>query len=80
MTQHQVAAVVGGMFEHVEDFPAFKNHCRDFLVQTKEFGSTSNDELYAEEAAAAAAARAAAVPGLVRPEQLKDKDEMGMDG
>lgn len=78
MTQHQVAAVVAGMFEHVDDFPAFKNHCRDFLVQTKEFGSSSNDELYAEEAAAEAAARAAAVPGLARPEQAREKDEMGM--
>jgi exportin-1 len=81
MTEVQVQHVVARMFE-LSDFTEFKNHCRDFLVQTKEFGSTNNEELFAEEAAAAAAARAAAVPGLLRPDQSllsRDGDDMGMD-
>ena len=35
---------------------AFKNHLRDFLVQTKGFASERNAELYAEETAARLAA------------------------
>jgi exportin-1 len=80
MTQQQVTSTVAGMFETVDDFAAFKNHCRDFLVQTKEFGSANNDELYADEAARAEAARAAQVPGLIKPEEKEDdRDEMGGD-
>jgi exportin-1 len=78
MTDVQVQHVVARMFE-LTDFTEFKNHCRDFLVQTKQFGSTNNEELFAEEAAAAAAARAAAVPGLLRPDLSRDGDDMGMD-
>ena len=82
MTQQQVQRVVDGMFETVEDYAVFKNHCRDFLVQTKEFGSANNDELYAEERAKADAQRAAAVPGLLKPEEVKEEngaDDMGTD-
>lgn len=77
MTQAQVQSVVSNMFDCVEDFTAFKNHCRDFLVQTKEFGAANNEELYADERADAAAALAAAIPGLTKPADIKD--EMGMD-
>lgn len=72
----QVQQVVDRMFELVDDFAAFKNHCRDFLVQTREFGSASNEELYAEERARAEAQRAAAVPGLLKPDEIAEKDEM----
>lgn len=74
----QVDVLVRRMFETVDDFAAFKNHCRDFLVQTKEFGGASNDELYEEEKAKAEAARVAAVPGLLNPNDIKD-DEGSMD-
>lgn len=33
MTEAQVQLAVDKMFEHVDDHQAFKNHCRDFLVQ-----------------------------------------------
>lgn len=44
-------ACVTGMFE-LRDFSAFKQHARDFLVQTKSFADKDNAELFAEEAAA----------------------------
>lgn len=39
------------MFE-LRDFSAFKQHARDFLVQTKSFADKDNAELFAEEATA----------------------------
>ena len=44
-------ACVSGMFELKED-SAFKQHLRDFLVQTKSFADKNNADLFAEEAAA----------------------------
>ena len=79
MTQPQVQHVVDRMFELVDEYALFKDHCRDFLVQTKEFGSANNDELYAEEKARDEAARAAKVPGLLKPEDVKEEAEMGSD-
>lgn len=35
MTEAQVQLAVDKMFEHVDDHQAFKNHCRDFLVQVR---------------------------------------------
>lgn len=46
-----VQACVTGMFELKED-SAFKQHLRDFLVQTKSFADKNNADLFAEEAAA----------------------------
>lgn len=37
-----------GMLD-LSDFNYFKNHLRDFLVQTKQFALQDNAELYAEE-------------------------------
>jgi len=44
----QVAACINGMFE-LKEFSAFKQHLRDFLIQTKQFASEDNAELFAEE-------------------------------
>jgi exportin-1 len=80
MTQPQVQHVVDKMFQLVDDYTQFKDHCRDFLVQTKEFGSANNDELYAEEKAREQAARAAQVPGLMKPEDVSSLEaEMGSE-
>lgn len=46
------------------------------LLQTKEFGSADNSDLYADEKAAQEAARRAAVPGLVNPNEVKDEQVM----
>ena len=37
----------------LQDHAAFKDHLRDFLVQTKSFSSQDNADLFADEAAAA---------------------------
>ena len=39
---------MSGMFAYTE-FSQFKHHLRDFLVQTKQFASQDNAELFAEE-------------------------------
>ena len=52
---------------------AFKNHLRDFLVQTKGFASERNAELYAEETAARLAAEKAQkeqIPGMLAPNDV----------
>jgi exportin-1 len=38
MTEVQVQRIVDKMFELVDNMTAFKNHCRDFLVQVSLFG------------------------------------------
>ena len=43
-------ACVQGMFQ-LKDDSTFKQHLRDFLVQTKSFADKNNADLYAEEAA-----------------------------
>jgi len=43
-------ACVRGMFEY-KDFPTFKQHLRDFLVQTKAFATQDNAALFADEQA-----------------------------
>jgi hypothetical protein len=48
---------VTGMLE-LKDFTAFKQHLRDFLVQSKSFVDKDNQELFAEEAAARQMVRA----------------------
>jgi exportin-1 len=70
MAPAQVAAAVNGMFDTKRDFTLFKNHLRDFLVQTKSFSTGDNRELYAEEQAAAERARKAAVPGMLGQYEL----------
>lgn len=35
----QVTQFVNGLFESKNDFPTFKDHIRDFLVQSKEFSA-----------------------------------------
>ncbi|KAK9840628.1 hypothetical protein WJX81_005548 [Elliptochloris bilobata] len=75
MRAQQVEACVTGMFE-LRDFSAFKQHARDFLVQTKSFADKDNAELFAEEAAAMREAerqRLAAIPGMVHPHEQAEE-------
>lgn len=76
LTSMQVEAVVGGMFDLRKDYGSFKNHLRDFLVQSKEFATADNAELYAEETAAAREnekQRLSTISGMVK------SDQIGMD-
>jgi len=49
MTINQVQSIVGKLFESLGHEKLFKSHLRDFLVETKEFRSGDNAELYDEE-------------------------------
>lgn len=71
----EVQQLVQGMFELKGDFTAFKNHLRDFLVKTKQFGGTNNEELWADERAAAAAEqrqRMLQIGGMINPNEMPD--------
>ncbi|KAB2596947.1 exportin-1-like [Pyrus ussuriensis x Pyrus communis] len=76
MTGAEVAQFVNGLFESTADIPTFKNHIRDFLVQSKEFSAQDNKDLYAEEAAAQREKdrqRMLSIPGLIAPNEIQDE-------
>ncbi|KAK9095683.1 hypothetical protein Scep_027152 [Stephania cephalantha] len=76
MTTAEVTHFVGGLFESRNDLSSFKDHLRDFLVQSKEFSAQDNKDLYAEEAAAQRERerqRMLTIPGLIAPSELQDE-------
>ena len=78
MSAAEAAVLVQGMFDYKTDLTAFKNHLRDFLVQTKQCKSSDNSARIAEEQAAARAAeraRVEAIPGMLPPSQIDMGDD-----
>lgn len=76
MTTAEVTQFVTGLFESTNDLSTFKNHIRDFLVQSKEFSAQDNKDLYAEEAAAQRERerqRMLSIPGLIAPNEIQDE-------
>ncbi|KAF5749342.1 protein EXPORTIN 1A [Tripterygium wilfordii] len=76
MTSTEVAHFVNGLFDSRDDLATFKNHIRDFLVQSKEFSAQDNKDLYAEEAAAQRERereRMLSIPGLIAPNEIQDE-------
>ncbi|THG11400.1 hypothetical protein TEA_018509 [Camellia sinensis var. sinensis] len=76
MTTTEVTQFVSGLFESRNDLSTFKNHIRDFLVQSKEFSAQDNKDLYAEEAAAQRERerqRMLTIPGLIAPNEIQDE-------
>ncbi|KAH7538418.1 hypothetical protein FEM48_Zijuj03G0197400 [Ziziphus jujuba var. spinosa] len=76
MTAAEVTQFVNGLFESRNDLSTFKNHIRDFLVQSKEFSAQDNKDLYAEEAAAQRERerqRMLSIPGLIAPNEIQDE-------
>ncbi|XXG82847.1 hypothetical protein AAC387_Pa10g0733 [Persea americana] len=76
MTTAEVTQFVNGLFESRNDLSTFKDHIRDFLVQSKEFSAQDNKDLYAEEAAAQRERerqRMLTIPGLIAPSELQDE-------
>ena len=68
LRQQQVQAAVIGMLE-LKEISSFKQHLRDFLVQSNKFMDQNNAELYAEEVAAAKKAeieKMSQIPGLLQ--------------
>uniref|UniRef100_A0A5B6Z553 Putative exportin-1 n=1 Tax=Davidia involucrata TaxID=16924 RepID=A0A5B6Z553_DAVIN len=76
MTATEVTQFVNGLYESRNDLSTFKNHIRDFLVQSKEFSAQDNKDLYAEEAAAQRERerqRMLTIPGLIAPNEIQDE-------
>ncbi|GLT70232.1 hypothetical protein SLA2020_423260 [Shorea laevis] len=76
MTAAEVTQFVNGLFESRNELSTFKNHIRDFLVQSKEFSAQDNKDLYAEEAAAQRERerqRMLSIPGLIAPNEIQDE-------
>jgi exportin-1 len=76
-----VQAFVTGLGEYHSDINRFKLALRDFLIQLKEF-SGDNTELFLEEKESEAERRATEereaarrIPGMLKPDQIEDKDE-----
>nr|XP_043615011.1 protein EXPORTIN 1A [Erigeron canadensis] len=72
----EVSKFVNGLFDSRADLGTFKNHIRDFLVQSKEFSAQDNKDLYAEEAAAQKERerqRMLSIPGLIAPNEIQDE-------
>jgi exportin-1 len=81
VTSQQVQVFVTALIENHNDILRFKLALRDFLIQLKEF-SGDNAELFLEEKELETqqkidAERQAAmrIPGMLKPDQLEDKDE-----
>nr|XP_043627254.1 protein EXPORTIN 1A-like [Erigeron canadensis] len=72
----EVTKFVNGLFDSRANLSAFKNHIRDFLVQSKEFSTQDNKDLYAEEAAdqkERERQRMLSIPGLIAPNEIQDE-------
>jgi exportin-1 len=78
MGRAEAVVLVQGMFDYKADLTMFKNHLRDFLVQTKQFKSSDNSAMFAEEQAARQTqerARIEAIPGMLPPSQIDMGDD-----
>jgi hypothetical protein len=60
-----VQATVLGMME-LHEFPTFRQHVRDFLVQSNSFADQNNADLFTEEVAAQVGGWVGALRGLRR--------------
>ncbi|KAG0135947.1 exportin KapK [Tuber indicum] len=77
----QIKTFVDGLFALNNDLPKFKLNLRDFLIQLKEFSTSDNTYLFAEdreiaaeEARKAEREKAAKVGGLIKPSEMDDHD------
>lgn len=82
LTSAQINQFVNLMFEHSGDPNKFRSTLRDFLISLKEF-SGDNAELYIEEKEAEAEQKAKdertaamRVPGILKPSQLDDDQDL----
>jgi len=75
LSAQQHLAFVQGLADTKNDLAAFKNHLRDFLVSTKQFGDQNNNDLFLDEAAVQAEAarqKMAAIPGMIAPNEVQE--------
>ncbi|KAF6170016.1 hypothetical protein GIB67_034408 [Kingdonia uniflora] len=75
MSISAVTLFVNSLFESRNDPATFKEHIRDFLVQSKGFSSQDNGNLYVEETTAQRERkrqRMLTIPGLIAPNEIQD--------
>lgn len=80
LTDNQIKITVQGLFNLNQDFPAFKDHLRDFLVQIREFTGEDDSDLYLEERMLALRQAQEekrrfqlSVPGILNPHELPEE-------
>ncbi|KAJ2502912.1 Karyopherin transporter, partial [Coemansia sp. RSA 2049] len=80
LSQRQIEVFVEGLFNFNDDFEKFRNHVRDFLIQTKEFAG-DNADLYLEETENEIQKTklkekelAMQIPGMVKPSDMEEDD------
>ncbi|KAJ1959604.1 Karyopherin transporter, partial [Dipsacomyces acuminosporus] len=80
LTQRQIEVFVSGLFNFNDDFEKFRNHVRDFLIQTKEFAGDVAD-LYLEETEREIESkkqqekqRALQIPGMLKPSEMEEDE------
>ncbi|KAJ1845638.1 Karyopherin transporter, partial [Coemansia sp. RSA 2708] len=80
LTQRQIEVFVEGLFNFNDDLEKFRNHVRDFLIQTKEFAG-DNADLYLDETEREIEQKkqkekeqALAVPGMVKPSEMEEDE------
>ncbi|KAJ1932232.1 Karyopherin transporter, partial [Linderina macrospora] len=78
LNQRQIEVFVEGLFKFNDEVERFRNHVRDFLIQTKEFAGDVAD-LYLEETEREIEvkkqeekAKAMAIPGMVKPSEMEE--------
>ncbi|KAJ2647567.1 Karyopherin transporter [Coemansia sp. RSA 1250] len=80
LSQRQIEVFVEGLFNFNDDLDKFRNHVRDFLIQTKEFAG-DNADLYLDETEREIELRkqkekelAKAIPGMVKPSEMEEDE------
>ncbi|KAJ1835548.1 Karyopherin transporter [Coemansia sp. RSA 2711] len=80
LTQRQIEVFVEGLFNFNDELEKFRNHVRDFLIQTKEFAG-DNADLYLDETEREIEQKkqkekeqALAVPGMVKPSEMEEDE------
>ncbi|KAJ2080331.1 Karyopherin transporter [Coemansia sp. RSA 988] len=80
LSKRQIEVFVEGLFNFNDDLEKFRNHVRDFLIQTKEFAG-DNADLYLDETENDMEQRkqqekemAMRIPGMVKPSEMEEDE------
>lgn len=83
LLRSQIEQFVQGLFTLNQDLPKFKLNLRDFLINIKEFAGEDDVELFQEDRDSeiqsrlqAERAKAMQVPGLLKPSEREDDEEL----
>lgn len=79
MNADQIRIIIKGFFSFNTEISSMRNHLRDFLIQIKEHNGEDTSDLYLEEREAEiqqAQQRKRAVPGLLKPDEVGDDEDM----